>query len=72
MEMGFRAGERNRIIWGPEGHRLGGLEEKGMDLGIRSQDSDLWGNIIRGLKAQLLERLAPYPKIARGTEELPE
>lgn len=43
-----------------------------MDLGIRSQDSDLWGNIIRGLKTQLLERPAPYPKIARGTEELHE
>lgn len=50
MGMRFGAGERNRIIWKTEGYRLGGLEERGMNLGGRGQDWGLWGNImIRGL-----------------------
>lgn len=46
MGIRFGAGERNRIIWEPEGHRLGGLEERGVDLGGRSQDWGLWGSTI--------------------------
>ena len=67
LGMGLGAGERNRIMSGggrgeAAGHRLGGLEERGVGK---------YNCVITRLELSSLERPAPRPPVARGAEVAP-